>query len=193
MSVPKVIKLDPDLDPWEQQPGESDAAHGQFRLYRDLGKIRTARQAAEMLLLNPDHVMRVSRAASWSIRAAAWDREQDRLFLEQMVMKRKDLVEKEARIATAVLAAGIERLRRLTPNDWDRVPPDKLVKILDAALVWLRDAYGIPGRSTVADAVNADMASAVPADDDDGLTDEETLAELARVHADNAGLLGAGS
>lgn len=78
---PTPLTLDPDRDPWEQQPGESDLWFARFLSYRDLGRGRTLAKVAQTLARSDSHVRQYAGPHHWTERAAAWDVEQQRKHL----------------------------------------------------------------------------------------------------------------
>jgi len=146
MAKPQPVRLHPDRDPWERQPGETERAYAQFAMYRDLGRTRTLAQAAELLTRNANYLRTLAAAGLWAERAAAWDREADRLYAETMAAKRRDMADRHAKLATAFLAKVAQRLRTLVPDD---LTPFDLVRMADLAAKLERAAYGEPA-ATVA-------------------------------------------
>lgn len=141
MSSSRPLRLAADRDGWERQPNEGEKAYSHFAMYRDLGRTRTLAQAAETLSLNPGYLRGVAAANHWTDRAAAWDREQDRLYAEQMAAKRRDMASRHAKVATAFLAQVAQRLRTLDPSD---LTPGDLARWVDVATKVERAAYGEP-------------------------------------------------
>jgi hypothetical protein len=140
--------LSPDIEPWDRQPGEPERHYSYFTHYRDMGRARTLANAAEALTamgasVSYGHTRNLAARWSWVDRAAAWDREQDRLYAERMVERRRELAEREAGLAWAVVRRAAGRLSRLTDSDVDRVPLLDVIRCADTALRWLHDAYGV--------------------------------------------------
>jgi hypothetical protein len=76
--------LDPELDPWEQQPNETDEAYGAFFRYRSIPRgDRTLRKVAEELGKSDALMSRWSNAWSWRVRVMAWDRAEDARRVEE--------------------------------------------------------------------------------------------------------------
>lgn len=180
MVAPKPLAgLAPDRDPWDRQPGETDRSYGQFAIYRDQGRRRTLAQTAEFLTLNANHVRQVAAAKLWRKRAEAWDREQDRVFCQEMADKRRELVKDEAKIAGAFLSKIIPRLRRVSAGEMDKLNPVELGRMMELTMRLMRDAYGVPDKMTTAATVQQDLEQAqTAAVDVEALSDPEKLAAL---------------
>ncbi|WP_329326685.1 hypothetical protein [Streptomyces sp. NBC_01689] len=70
----KRLRLDPQLDPWEQQPGETGRRYEQFAAFRDLGPGRTVQKASETLAKSGGYLRAIAGPHLWRERAQAWDR-----------------------------------------------------------------------------------------------------------------------
>lgn len=82
MSAPPTpLTLDPDRDPWDRQPGESDRWFGWFVQYRELGRGRNLTKVAKNLTISRGHLKNIAGPHKWTDRAAAWDVEQQRKHL----------------------------------------------------------------------------------------------------------------
>lgn len=185
MAPPRRIhELAPDRDPWEIQPGESDKAYAQFRAYLEPGPRRSIKQATEILgatrgrNMSVHYLQQVAAAKRWTERAAAWDRANDREFMLRMVEKRRELVENESKIANAFLAKIIPRIRRITDVDMDRVSPVELGRLVELVMRLMRDAHGVPDKTTTASTVQKDLETPGDMGDRDDMSDEEKLAQL---------------
>lgn len=98
--------LDPNLDPWERQPEETDPAWEAFQTYRDLGpKERSMRRTAEIVEKSETLMVRWSGQWSWVHRAQEWDREVDRRRREAAVEAIEEMSARHARQAQAYLQA----------------------------------------------------------------------------------------
>lgn len=173
----RLHELAPDRDPWERQPGETEKAYGQFRMYLEQGPTRTLAQTAEFLTLNKSHTRQISAAKRWVERAQAWDRENDRQFMARMATERRKLVENEATIARGFLAKIIPRINRLSSEDMDNVGPLELGRLTEMVMRLMRDAYGVPDKTTTAATVARDIDTPDDSSEAD-LTDEAKLAQL---------------
>lgn len=161
-----------DRDPWERQPGEGERAYSHFAVYRDLGRPRTLAQAASMLARNPSYLRTLAADKHWADRAAAWDREQDRLFAERTSLLRRDMAERHARIATAFLAKVARRLTDLDPTE---LTAADLARWTDMATKLERSAYGEP---TATVAVTGPSGGPVEVLDYSALTPDEREARM---------------
>jgi hypothetical protein len=134
--------LSEDVEPWERQPGESERHYSYFAHYRDTGRTRTLANAAEALAamgarLSYRHARNLAARWSWLDRAAAWDREQDRVYAAEMAGKRRELAERESRLAWAMVAKVAGRLNRLTDAEVDQVTLPELARCAHLAFGWL--------------------------------------------------------
>lgn len=138
------ISLDPDLDPWSQQPAESDAMHHRFLTYLHAGAGRTVRDTAATLSRGRDKPLSVSYVQNlawqyhWNDRARAWDHEQHRLFLAELDDKRRDMVREQLKDVADLRTALREAHAALDPTamSWTELAriADTLTKIERAAL-----------------------------------------------------------
>lgn len=92
------ITLDPALDPWERQPGETPKRHSRFLVFRDLGLTRTLAKASEELALSYSHVRALAAEYRWQDRAAAWDAHQQRQYTAEMEEERRKSARDDAKI-----------------------------------------------------------------------------------------------
>ncbi|MFF4756856.1 hypothetical protein ACFY2B_45430, partial [Streptomyces sp. NPDC001270] len=78
-------------------------AFAAFAVYRDLGPARSVTKVARELDKSRALVGRWSRQFAWVLRATAYDREQDRLFLAEQSQARREVARRQAKLAQAVL------------------------------------------------------------------------------------------
>jgi len=146
----RELELAPNLDAWEQQPGEKDRNYGLFTMYRDSGRLRSVAQVAGMIDdLSYPTLARIGRFNKWAARAALWDAEQDRIMSIRLATKREEMAERHAKAASALMEKAVERLKTLHPND---ISPHALVLMLQCAAQIERAALGLEtlGKGTAA-------------------------------------------
>ncbi|WP_406722862.1 hypothetical protein OG968_23960 [Streptomyces althioticus] len=156
------------VESWERQSGESVQAFEAFAVYRDLGPARSVTKVARELDKSRALVGRWSRQFAWVVRAAAYDREQDRLFLTEQAQARRDLARRHAKLAQAVQSKAVARLQSLDPRE---LSPSELLRYIQVAAEIERRAVGdAPAAKTVEDRdQGVDVAS---------LSDEERRARM---------------
>lgn len=127
--------------PWERQRGESRQAFEAFALYRDLGSDRSYAKVARELGKSLTLIQRWGSRWDWVARAAAWDREQDRIRRETQLEAIKKMNEQHALIASAFLQKLVERLRNTDPRE---LPAAVMPKWFETAVKVERLARGEP-------------------------------------------------
>jgi hypothetical protein len=89
-------EVDPDdLDPWERQPNESEAAWLAFVAYRDLEGGRSLKRAAAKLGKGTRALERFSSDWKWSQRCGAYDRWLDAQRRKELAEKNQKVVERQ--------------------------------------------------------------------------------------------------
>jgi len=136
----RKIELDPLIDAWEQQPGETPRNYGLFAMYRDHGRIRTVAQIATMSPISFAATARVARFNRWVERAGLWDAEQDRITSIRLLDAREEMARRHCKAAGALMENALERLKTLNP---DKISPHALVLMLDTAARIERAALGL--------------------------------------------------
>ncbi|MER5546452.1 hypothetical protein ACWDBP_44165 [Streptomyces sp. NPDC001233] len=156
------------VDPWERQGHESAPAFEAFAVYRDLGSARSVTKVARELGKSRALVGRWSRQYAWVMRAAAYDREQDRVFLAEQQQARRDIARRHAKLAQAFLGKAVARLQALDPRE---LSPSDLLRYFQVAAEIERRAVGeVPAvAASAADEQGADVAA---------LTDEDRRARM---------------
>ncbi|MBO0819608.1 MAG: hypothetical protein J2P26_02025 [Nocardiopsaceae bacterium] len=188
----KDIRLDPDKNPWERQPGESDKRYGHFTAYRDLGRRRTLAQAAENLALHPAYVRALAAAGQWQVRAAAWDAHQDELFALELADTRRRAARNDARLLDAVIHRVAQALQTVDPTV---LTPNEMIRCMDVALRHRRLLLGdatdnthltISGPGGGAIQVEMDRFKELPAEAQDAQIHQLVQATQRRLRAVNA-------
>ncbi|GAA3721412.1 hypothetical protein GCM10022224_103740 [Nonomuraea antimicrobica] len=141
MSKLRPLKLDPNLDPWERQPDESLTRHAQFCTYRDMGRSRSLRKAAESLTKNDRYVRDVAAALRWRERAEAWDRHRDQLYEATWLEERRKAAEADARILGAGIGKIAQRLPTMNPAE---LSPGDMIRLMDVTMRHRRSLFGDP-------------------------------------------------
>ncbi|WP_395371403.1 hypothetical protein OHU45_25610 [Streptomyces tubercidicus] len=127
------------VESWERQSGESVQAFEAFAVYRDLGPARSVTKVARELDKSRALVGRWSRQFAWVMRATAYDREQDRLFLAEQAQARRDIARRHAKLAQAVQSKAVARLQTLDPRE---LSPSELLRYVQVAAEIERRAVG---------------------------------------------------
>lgn len=155
-------------EPWEQQKGESPQAFEAFAVYRDLGPARSVTKVARELHKSRALLGRWSRQYAWVMRATAYDREQDRVFLAEQRQARRDIARRHAKLAQAFLGKAVARLQGLDPRE---LSPSELLRYFQVAAEIERRAVGEEpaGIGAGAEEQGAEVAA---------LTDEERRARM---------------
>lgn len=153
---------------WERQHGESSQAFEAFAAYRDLGVARSVTKVAQQLHKSRALLGRWSKQYAWVMRAAAFDREQDRVFLAEQHQARRDIARRHARLAQAFLGKAVARLQTLDPRE---LSPGELLRFFQVASEIERRAVGEApaGAGAAAESAGGDVAA---------LTDEERRSRM---------------
>ena len=114
-------RQEPDIAPWEQQPGESAKAFEAFAIYRDMGVERSVRKVTQRLNKSLTLIGKWSSRYNWPERARAYDRDLDRQAHAQAVRDVRSMTNRHIRIAMqlqakALEAAGCELIRAAIPD-----------------------------------------------------------------------------
>ncbi|MFJ9617869.1 hypothetical protein [Streptomyces noursei] len=156
------------VEPWERQSGESPQAFEAFAAYRDLGPARSITKVAQELGKSRPLLSRWSRQYAWVMRAAAYDREQDRLFIAEQQQARRDIARRHAKLAQAFLGKAVARLQGLDPRE---LSAGELLRYFQVAADIERRAAG----DALADVVEQDGAEGP---DLASLSDEDRKARM---------------
>jgi hypothetical protein len=136
----RELELDPTRDAWTQQPDEKIRNYGLFLMYRDMGRIRSVAQLAEMSPLSFSATARIARYNKWVARAGLWDAEQDRLAGIRLQDAREEMALRHSKIARTMYDKALERLKTLNP---DMISPHALILMIDTAAKIERAALGL--------------------------------------------------
>ena len=106
-------RQEPDIAPWEQQPGESAKAFEAFAIYRDMGVERSVRKVTQRLNKSLTLIGKWSSRYNWPKRARAYDRDLDRQAHAQAVRDVRSMTNRHIRIAMQLQAKALEALEQL--------------------------------------------------------------------------------
>ncbi|WP_428950969.1 hypothetical protein [Streptomyces sp. cg35] len=169
------ITLDPDRDPWEQQPRESDDNFRRFEAYRDM-KDRKVRALAVEIGRQPGYLQKLATRMHWAERAKAWDVEQRR---------RDDAALEEARrthAKTMVAATGLALRSLLKGWKQDREFSNAELIRLQQVLAQAIDPKTVTVRGD--DEAPAIRVTAVPLSEDERLAELRAIAAAAAARAE---------
>lgn len=161
----KVLDLDPLIDAWSQQHGETPRNYGMFLMYRDMGRIRTVAQFATMSPLTYAAIARISRYNKWAARAGLWDAEQERLMGIRLLADREDMARRHSGAARKLMDKALERLKTL---DVESISPHALVLMIDTAARIERAALGLETLNKGATSAQTTVTVAASTATDDG-------------------------
>ena len=106
-------RQEPEIAPWEQQPGESAKAFEAFAIYRDMGVERSVRKVTQRLNKSLTLIGKWSSRYNWPERARAYDRDLDRQAHAQAVRDVRSMTNRHIRIAMQLQAKALEALEQL--------------------------------------------------------------------------------
>ena len=106
-------RQEPDIAPWEQQPGESAKAFEAFAIYRDMGVERSVRKVTQRLNKSLTLIGKWSSRYNWPERARAYDRDLDRQAHAQAVRDVRSMTNRHIRITMQLQAKALEALEQL--------------------------------------------------------------------------------
>lgn len=129
------------IDLWDRQPGEPAKGYSHFVVFRDEGRARQVKQVAEKVKLSIGYLWKLSHEWGWTERAAAWDRAQDDAFRKRMVDSRRELAERELRIARTMTNKVAQRLQSM---DVEKMSTADLIRMAEVAVKIERLAVGEP-------------------------------------------------
>lgn len=159
----KKLVLEPTLDAWEQQPGETARNYGLFTMYRDHGRLRSVAQIAGMSpVLAYAGMARVARFSLWADRAALWDAEQDRITAIRLQDAREDMAKRHVKTAGLLMEKALARLNTL---DVDSISPHALILMIDTAAKIERAALGLETLNKGASSTATTVTVATKTDD----------------------------
>lgn len=127
---------------WERQPGEPPKAFATFCAYRNLHPLdRSLAVVGQKLGVSKSYLERLSAKFQWVDRAAAFDREQDRLDQARRVREVQAMNERHATIAASILQKIALYLEGM---DATSLRPSEVARLLEVATRAERMGRGVP-------------------------------------------------
>ncbi|WP_328902302.1 hypothetical protein OHR86_22435 [Streptomyces sp. NBC_00441] len=123
---------------WERRDGETEPAFEAFRVYRDMGAVRTTRGVAQVLGKSAQLIGRWSSTHDWVARARAFDNQRDAEHLDATA-------EQEAELLSRLLDSAElmrHRAHQVLASAED-ISPALAVRMLEAAAKILATRRGI--------------------------------------------------
>jgi len=161
------VSVDEGPADWEQQPDESAKAYAAFSAYRSQGSARSLRSVADQLGKSLSLLNRWSTQWNWGRRVAAYDRHMDRVQLIEEEEARREMAQRHARTAQALMTTVARRvigdeahgIAALDPNTLNGT---SLARLLEVAVRIERQSRGEPGQvdrvDTTVDLAESDRA-----------------------------------
>ncbi|MFF3654911.1 hypothetical protein [Streptomyces olivochromogenes] len=137
------ITLDPSLDPWERQPGETPKKHGQYLTYRDQGITRSLTTVAEALNFTSRSAKVIAHRFRWHERAAAWDAHLSRQYAAEMEEERRRAAREDTRILrvmTGMIGQAMPHVQQLAAD----MTLVEFLRFVDTTMKWRRTVLGDP-------------------------------------------------
>lgn len=161
MTCPSRITLDPTVNAWDRQPGETVKKYNQFTAYRDLGLTRTLTQASEKLTLSYGHVRNLSTWYRWTDRVAAWDQHLTDQYKGMLEQERRRAAEADVKILRAMTGMLGQALPNLQPN---RMTWSEFTRLAETTMRLRRQLLGDPTEATAAAGPGGDPLASQLAD-----------------------------
>lgn len=191
MASKPPINLADDREPWDRQPGESNRQYSRFRVFMELGRTRTLKQAVEMLHgVGDDRVayrtlMQYAYEYRWTERAESHDYAQDQLEASRLLTMRREMYARHRKIAGALQAKAVAALQNIQPQDMTALDVVRFVRYgtqIEAT------ALGEPTQTV---AVTGPAGGPIMTDDMSRLSAEERRSRLLTISAELARRAGA--
>lgn len=189
ISVDGGFRLDADLLPWEQQPGESNEQHAAFRRYCRLAR-RVNPKSGEPLPRNlPDmaedvkwsvrHLRRIAHQFQWVERADAWDVDREMELGGRIADARLEVMRERLDLLAEMRTLTLGVLRDKDPSEWK---VRDVVELLKVQLVAEDNLLGIAQRGAAYGGVGVGVDISLPVGESTAVIEgqlDEILAEIA--------------
>lgn len=141
-----VLRLDPDLDLWDQHPGESDVNFAAFRAYLRLPRPRKlpGLVSAGEVSWSVGHLRRVADQMLWHSRGVAFDEFRDQELDGRIADERIVALHRRLDFLREMTGLTLDAMRAKDPSE---LRPRDLVELLKVLLVAEDNVLGLPQRS----------------------------------------------
>lgn len=180
------IHLAVDREPWDRQPGESNRQYSRFRVFLELGRSRTLKQAVEILHgIGDDKVqyrtlMQYAYEYRWTERAGSSDLAQDQLEAQRLIKLRTEMYARHRRMAGALQSKAVAALALIQAAD---MTPLDVVRFIRYGVQIEATALGEP---TTITAVTGPGGGPVMTEDMSRLDPQERRVRLLAISAELA-------
>ncbi len=141
----RELDLNPDVEPWDQQPHESNTAYQRFSAYLDEAPSeRSSRKVAERFQKSVQVVNRQRRAHLWDQRVAAFDADRARrhhLGIEEKAVK---LANGQIDVARAMLSVVANSVSAVGRGEDPKLKPGDVPRWVDASVKLGKAAREVP-------------------------------------------------
>lgn len=137
------IDLDPNLDPWDQQPGETAKRFKAFEEYRELGRGRTLYGTAKQLGKTKRYLRDLSIAGRWQERVDAWDARTKQIYDGEHDESTRKVARQDGAVLSgsiALIGASLQQIR----ESGEPLTVEQTIRLMDVTLKHRRQLYGDP-------------------------------------------------
>ncbi len=179
-----ITLADDGRDLWDRQPGETAKRWNQFTVFRDFGRTRTLKRAAERLNITHRSAQQYAYAFRWTTRCEAFDRHMDDQWFAAIAERQRRMVQDHLKLASAFHEKATEAITSLVGQ---ALTPADTVRVADMYSKLIRFALGEPDQNVAITGRTGQPPvrfTHVPADDTSLRAElDEAIAHLARKHA----------
>lgn len=141
----RELELNPDVEPWDQQPHETNAAYQRFCAYRDLPPAeRSAGKVAERFQKSVQVTNRQRRAHLWDHRVAAFDADRIKRHHLEIEEKAVGLANGQMDVARAMLGVVATSVRAVGTGAEPKLRPAEVPRWVDASVKLGKAAREVP-------------------------------------------------
>lgn len=191
MGSRQPLHLANDREPWDRQPGESNRQYSRFRIFMELGRVRTLKQAVEILhgvgdtSVSYRTLMQYAYEYRWTERAEAHDLAQDQLEAQRLLTLRQEMIARHRKIAGALQAKAVAALAHIQP---EAMTPLDVVRFIRYGTAIEANALGQPTETV---GVTGPGGGPIQVDDMSRLSPEERRSRVLAISAELARRAGA--